>query len=387
MIKGYKVRLFPTPEQEEKLWQHIHACRFIWNYMLAYQKEYHADCGKHLSRFDMIKLLTKVKRTEEFSWLYEVSNTSLQIICTDLDESFRKFFKKVNNLPKFKSRKYTKQAFGTRYDKIRFSNNVVNLEFLGKVKFQTNYDLPQGRGHKFSNPRISYIADKWILSFSIECENQTSTLTDKPLGIDLGVKELAVVSFNGEQLTYKNINKSRTVKKLKSKLKHVHRVISRKYEVGNKLHPAKKWQKTNAIVKYEKLAKTIQYRLANIRRSYIHQTTHSLVSLKPKVVGMEDLNVSGMMKNKHLSRAIGEQCFYEFIRQMKYKCEWAGIKFVQVPRFYASSKTCSQCGEIKQDLKLSDRVYKCPHCGATLDRDYNAAINLANYANAQLGLV
>lgn len=386
MIKGYKVRLFPTPEQEEKLWQHIHACRFVWNYMLAYQKEYYADCGKHLSRFDMIKLLIKVKRTEEFSWLASVSSKSLDATCTDLNNAYQSFFKKLIKLPKFKSKKQAKQSYAVRSDELYFVDDKAHISSIGKVKIQTNYDLLQGKGHKFSNARISYIADKWILSFGLECENQTLELTDKPLGIDLGVKELAVVSFNGEQLTYKNINKSRTVKKLKSKLKHVQRVISRKYEVGNKLHPAKKWQKTNAIVKYEKLAKTIQYRLANIRRNYIHQTTHSLVSLKPKVVGMEDLNVVGMMKNRHLSKAIGEQCFYEFIRQMKYKCEWAGIKFVQVPRFYASSKTCSHCGEIKQDLKLSDRVYKCPHCGAILDRDYNAAINLANYANAQLGL-
>lgn len=386
MIKGYKVRLFPTPEQEEKLWQHIHACRFVWNYMLAYQKEYYADCGKYLSHFDMIRLLSKIRHTYEFGWCKQISIMSMQAVCSDLNNAYLRYFEKITKFPKFKSKKQAKSTYAVRANAMYFVDDEVQIQKIGKLKFQTNYDLPQGREHKFSNARISYIANKWILSFGVECENQTSTLTDKPLGIDLGVKELAVVSFNGEQLAYKNINKSRTVKKLKTKLKHVQRVISRKYEVGNKLHPAKKWQKTNAIVKYEKLAKTIQYRLTNIRRNYIHQTTHSLVSLKPKVVGMEDLNVVGMMKNKHLSRAIGEQCFYEFIRQMKYKCEWAGIKFVQVPRFYASSKTCSHCGEIKQDLKLSDRMYKCPRCGATLDRDYNAAINLANYANAQLEL-
>ena len=121
-------------------------------------------------------------------------------------------------------------------------------------------------------------------------------------------------------------------------------------------------------------------RITNIRHNYIHQTTHALVAMMPKAVVMEDLNVSGMMKNKHLSKAIGEQCWYEFIRQMKYKCEWSGIEFVQADRFYPSSKTCSSCGNIKHDLKLSDRTYTCPECGFTLDRDVNAAINLMRYA-------
>ena len=384
MIKSYKVRLFPNLKQEEKLWQHIHACRFFWNWMLAYQEEYYRNGGRCLSKFSMIKLVSQLKHTADYEWLTDISSKSLSVICSDLDFAYKMFFKKQAKRPSFKSKRKAKMSYPTRPDRMYFDGNKVRLEVIGRVKLkkQSQFDKSQ----KLINPRICYENNKWILSFGVECENQALELTDKPLGIDLGVKELAVVSFNGEQLTYKNINKSRTVKKLKSKLKHVQRVISRKYEVGNKLHPAKKWQETNAIVKYEKLAKTIQYRLANIRRNYIHQITHSLVSLKPKLVGMEDLNVVGMMKNRHLSKAIGEQCFYEFIRQMKYKCEWAGIKFVQVPRFYASSKTCSCCGEIKQDLKLSDRVYKCPHCGATLDRDYNAAINLANYANAQLGL-
>ena len=384
MIKSYKVRLFPTHKQEEKLWQHIHACRFFWNWMLAYQEEYYRSGGKCLSKFSMIKLVSQLKHTADYEWLTDISSKSLSIICSDLDFAYKMFFKKQAKRPSFKSKHKAKMSYPTRPERMYFDGDEVRIEVIGKVKLkeQSQFD----KTSKLLNPRICYENNKWILSFGVECKNQTLELTDKPLGIDLGVKELAVVSFNGEQLTYKNINKSRTVKKLKSKLKHVQRVISRKYQVGNKLHPAKKWQKSNAIVKYEKLAKTIQYRLANIRKNYIHQTTHSLVSLKPKVVGMEDLNVVGMMKNRHLSKAIGEQCFYEFIRQMKYKCEWAGIKFVQAPRFYASSKTCSHCGEIKQDLKLSDRVYKCPRCGATIDRDYNAAKNLANYAKAQLEL-
>lgn len=193
------------------------------------------------------------------------------------------------------------------------------------------------------------------------------------MGIDLGVKELAVVSYDGQPLVFHNINKSKRVRNLKSKLKHLQRKVSRKY------HTNKSWNKTKNIEKVERQIKEIQYRLSNIRNNYIHQTTHTLVSLNPIRVVMEDLNITGMMKNRHLSKAIQEQCMYEFIRQMKYKCEWRGIEFVQVDRFYPSSKTCSHCGSVKHDLKLSDRKFVCSECGLEIDRDYNAAINLMKY--------
>lgn len=210
----------------------------------------------------------------------------------------------------------------------------------------------------------------------MECENQTLKLTDKSMGIDLGVKDLAVAEFNGHALIFHNINKSKRMRLLKRRLTRLQRSISRKYEqnkVGNK------HVKTNNIVREETKLRKLYARISNIRGNYIHQTTHSLASLLPYRVVMEDLNVSDMMKNKHLSKAIAEQCFHEFIRQMQYKCEWNGIEFVQVDRFYPSSKTCSECGTINQSLKLSDRVYVCDACGLTIDRDYNAAVNLSRY--------
>lgn len=167
-------------------------------------------------------------------------------------------------------------------------------------------------------------------------------------------------------------------------MKHLQRIVSRKYEVGNKLHPDNKYLKTGAIERYEELICNIYRKLSNIRKNYLHQTTHMLVSKLPRVVGMETLNVIGMMKNRHLANRIQKQGFYEFYRQMQYKCEEKGIILVQADRFYPSSKTCSHCGHIKKDLKLSDRTYRCPECGMELDRDYNAAINLAHYAEALL---
>ena len=188
----------------------------------------------------------------------------------------------------------------------------------------------------------------------------------------MGLKDLAICS-NGT--IYKNINKSYVVRKIEKKLKRLQRQVSRKYELNR---VGKEYIKTNNIIKLEKQIKYVHRRLANIRNNYLHQTTISIVKTKPYRVVIEDLNVKGMMKNKHLSDAIRKQCFYEFKRQLEYKCKFRGIELVIADRFYPSSKTCSQCGEIKTDLKLKDRIYKCS-CGLTIDRDLNASINLSHY--------
>lgn len=375
MIKSFKIRIYPTKVQEAHLWQHIGACRYIWNYMLDHQQKLHASGQKHLSAFSMINLLKPLKNDGEHEWLYEVSNTSLQRICQDLASAYDRFFKKVSGFPKFKSRKRSKPSYPVR-ETIWFAENAVTIEKIGKVKYKTDFDFPLSRGHKFSNPRISNVNGKWMLSFGMECESQAPVLTDKSMGIDLGVKDLAIAEFNGEQIVFHNINKSKKMRKLKKKAKHLQRSISRKYEANRK---GNVYVKTANIIKEETKLRKLLSRIANIRNNYIHQCTHTFVSYLPKAVVMEDLNVQGMMKNRHLSKAIQEQCFFEFVRQMKYKCEWNGISFVQADRFYPSSKTCSCCGSIKTNLTLRDRLYKCDECGAVIDRDYNAAINLSRY--------
>ena len=210
----------------------------------------------------------------------------------------------------------------------------------------------------------------------MECENQAPHLTDMSMGIDLGIKDLAIAEYNG-QVVFHNINKSKKMKELREKQKHLQRSISRKYEANKQ---GKKYIKTKNIERLENKLRKLYYHISNIHQNYVHQCTHALVSLLPSRVVIEDLNIQGMMKNRHLARAIQEQCLSEFIRQMRYKCEWNGIEFVQANRFYPSSKTCSCCGNVKRDLKLSDRIYKCDICGLKIDRDYNAAINLSKYA-------
>lgn len=384
MYKGYTIRIYPTKDQEELLRKHIGCCRFIWNHMIEVQKTRYQNDEKYLNHFGMIKLIPLIKK--EYEWLNEVSNHSLQLICKDVNTAYQRFFKKISNYPKFKSKKTSKLSYPVRSESnaFYFKENVVQISKVGKVKYKADYkNLNLEEISKFNNVRISNENDKWILTFSIEYENQVQTTEKRgSLGIDLGVGRLAVVSHNGKKLEYKNINKSKRIKQLKQKLKHVQKVISRKYEVGNKLNE-KKYQKTNQILKYEKLLKRIYRKISNIRKDQRHKITRELVNLNPAVVIMEDLNVSGMMKNKHLSRSIAEMGFYDFIRTMKYKCEESNIKFFQVDRFFPSSKTCSHCGCIHKGLKLSDRIFECPSCGFTIDRDYNAAVNLECYFNSQ----
>lgn len=382
MIRGFKIRLFPNEKQEQLLWKHINASRFVWNYALSVLIERYKNGESYLNKTQTRDMFKNMKQTEEYSWLKEISSHTIGNVCIDLDKAYTNFFKKISNRPKFKKKGKCRNSFPVRCDSIYFINNCANIEKIGKIKYQTNYDLPQGRNVcKFTNPRICFENNKWILSFGMECDNQAQELNDFSLGIDLGIKDLAVIVYDDKSKKFKNINKTKRVKNLKSKLKHLQRKVSRKYLTNqNKKVYEDKWHKSNNILKTEEQIRKLYNKLSNIRKNYIHQTTYKIITIKPKRVIMEDLNVSGMTKNKHLSKAIAEQCFYEFIRQMKYKCEWNGIEFEQVDRFYPSSKTCSCCGHIKKNLKLKDRIYVCDECGSIIDRDINAAINLMRYS-------
>lgn len=401
MIKSYKIRLLPTTEQEQMMWDSVNASRFVWNWGLAYQME-RFNCGKkNLSAYDLRSELKNLKDLTEFNWLSSISNKTTSEVIFDLDKAYKRFFTiqragkkfsdatvrrakqkgvKLRNYdmlgyPKFKKKDRAKKSFIVRSN-LYFFNEFAVLERIGRVKYQTNYNLPivTKRGQekpKISNSRICYENGKWILSFGMECENQAQRLDDFTVGIDLGVKNLAVLS-NGK--VFKNVNKSKRVLKLKKRLKQKQKAISRKYRTNGS------YRKTENILKSEKQVEDLHRKLRNIRKDYTHKTTTEIIRLLPKAIVLENLNVSGMMKNRYLSRAIQEQNFCEFARQIKYKSEWNGIQVVLADRFYPSSKKCSSCGLIKQDLKLSDRVYRCECCGLVIDRDLNAALNLESLA-------
>ena len=374
MKKGFKIRLLPTEEQEELMRKSIGCSRFTYNWALNRCNElYEQGVKYHMS--DIRKEFTQLKKQEEFKWLNEVSSVTMVESMRNLDKAFETFFKTKKGYPKFKSKKKSKQSFYIRYDRLYFKGNVCNIEKIGKVKYKTNYTIPQGKEVvKFTNPYCSFDGRYWYLGFNLEVgEKQTNTNKDLSIGIDLGVKELAVCS-NG--MVFKNINKTKRIRKLKKKLKRYQRQVSRKYEANRQ---SNSYIKTKNIIKLERKIKLLHRKLSNIRLNHIHQATNKLIKQTPYRIVMEDLNVSGMMKNKHLAKAIQEQCFYKFISTMKYKCEWNGIEFVQADRYYPSSKTCSNCGHIKKDLKLKDRVYVCEECGLEIDRDFNASVNLMNY--------
>lgn len=370
-MKSLKIRLYPTKAQEILFKKHIGAERYIYNWGLSLNNELYKTDKKKYSTVDLGKMLTQYKK--EVLWLNEISNATLKESIRNLDKAYTNFYKKRAELPKFKSKKHCKLSFYSRYDKIYFKDNVVNLEKIGKVKYKSSYDIDLTRISKFSNPHVSYNGRCWVLTLGIETKIEEIKLTNEVIGIDLGIKDLAICSNN---MVFRNINKTKVVKNLEKRLRRLQRKVSRKYDMNKK---GGSYNKTSNIIKLEERIKKLHRKLNNIRQDYIHKSTTSIVKTKPCRVVMEDLNISGMMKNKHLSKAIQQQNLFEFIRQIKYKCEWLGIQFIQVDRFYPSSKTCSCCGNIKKDLKLSDRTYVCKECGLVIDRDYNASINLANY--------
>lgn len=371
MIKGISVRLYPTKEQETLMWKAVGTMRFVYNWTLDKQNKNDEQGGKFISNGVLKKELTQLKK-DELSWLKGASSQLTAQAVKDCCEAFDKFFNGLSEYPKFKSRKKSKSSFYVRYDNLKPKETSVNFEKIGRIEIKPN-QIPLGV--KYSNPRCTFDGKYWMLSVGIEKdENQVELNKDLAIGVDLGIKDLAICS-NG--FTAKNINKSKEARRLKKKLKRLQRQVSRKYE---KNKDGKKLVKTSNITKLEKQIKLVHRRITNIRDNHVHQTTNKIIKELPYKVVIEDLNVKGMMKNKHLSKAVQEQKFYEFRRQLEYKCKFNGIELVIADRWYPSSKTCSCCGGIKKNLKLSDRVYICAECGLVIDRDLNASINLANYS-------
>ena len=384
MYRRYTVRLFPTPKQEELMWKHVHVCRFVWNYMLALQKSRYENGRKYMSRFDMCKELTIMKKECDFAFLNEVSRHSLELVFKNMDDAYKMFWNKKHAFPKFKKKDRSKFSYPVGADRNATyftDDNFIQIPKVGKVKCLEKFSSVD---FKLMCPQIEYkkSSGKWILTFSIECENQVRELTSESMGIDLGIKDLAVVAVGDKKMIFGNINKSKRMRALKKKKKHIQRTISRKYRTFNGFGTPEKgqtWQKSRQIEKYEQILREIEAKMSNIRKNYIHKITRELVNMLPERVVMEDLDVTSMLKNKHLTCSISEQNFYFFIQTMKYKCEEYCIEFVQADRYFPSSKLCSCCGYKNKSLKLKDREWTCPNCGTHHDRDYNAAVNLMNY--------
>ena len=381
MIKSIKVRLNPNNKQSTKLFQYAGCARFAYNWAISREQDNYKQGNKFLSDSELRKEFTQLKKQSEYQWLNEVSNNVTKQAIKDACNTYKRFFKGQCKYPKFKSKKHSTPSFYQDNIKIQFTDTHVKVESFSMSKKQNKQKLnwiklcEKGRiptDCKYMNPRFTYDGLYWYVSIGIEVNDNTTLPSNEGIGIDLGIKDLAICSDGN---TYKNINKTQTVKKLEKKKRRLQRSISRKYEENKK---GASYCKTSNIIKSEKELLKLNHRLTNIRQNYLHQTSAKIVKREPSFICIEDLNVSGMMKNKHLSKAVQQQGFYEFRRQIEYKTMWNNIPVVIADRFFPSSKLCSCCGSIKKDLKLSDRIYKC-ECGNIIDRDYQAALNLKQY--------
>ena len=378
MYKSIRIELKLTEEQQIQVNKTIGTERFIYNEYIKYNQEQYELGNKFVSANDFSKYINNVylPNNPDKKWIKDVSSKSVKQAMIYGEKAFKNFFKGLSSFPVFK--KKGKNELGAYFVK----NNKTDFEFYRhKIKIPTlkfvrvkEYGyIPKNANIKSGT--ITKIADRYFLSLVIEVEDtikETNTST-KGLGIDLGIKDTAICS---DGRVFKNINKTKKIKKLKKKLKREQRKMSRSVEYSKskkiKLKELKNFNKKKLKVQ------KIFYRLNCIRDDYNNKMVDEITRTKLKYITIENLKVSNMMKNRHLSKAIQEQNFFEIRTKLINKCKERNIELRIVDTFYPSSKTCSCCGSIKKDLKLNDRIYKCSNCGLEIDRDYNASINLEN---------
>ena len=375
MLKSFKTEINPTEEQKVRIRKTIGTCRFIYNFYLAHNKELHESGKKFMSSSQFRVWLNNefLPSHPEYSWIKEAYSKSVTQAVNNGQTAFTRFFNHKSAFPKFKKkgRSDVKMYFVRNNPKdCLCERHRIKIPSLGWVRIKEKGYIPTTKdGYVIKSGHVSIKADRYYVSVLIEIpDKRTANNSSEGIGIDLGLKDFAIVS-NGK--IYKNINKSAKLKKLEKKLIREQRSLSRKYENQKK---GGSTQKRN-IQKQRLKIQELHHRIDNIRTDYINKIIAEIVKTKPSHITIEDLNVSGMMKNRHLSKAVASQKFYEFRSKLLAKCKENGIELRIVDRWYPSSKTCHCCKSIKKDLKLSDRVLRCD-CGYIEDRDFNAALNL-----------
>ena len=377
--KAYKIEIKPTKEQITKIHQTIGVSRFIYNFYIAHNKKVYEKEKKFVSGMDFSKWLNNeyIPNNQDKTWIKEVSSKATKQAIMNGEKSFKKFFDGKASFPKFKKKKNQDvKAYFPKNNKTDWiiERHRVKIPTLGWIKLKEFGYIPVNSIVKSGT--VSQKVDRYFVSILVEEDIKVDNKAySEGIGMDLGLKDFAVCS-NG--IKKKNINKTKEVKKLGKKLKREQRKLSRKYESLKLRNKKEKGKATcqniqKQIVKVQK----IHQRLTNIRTDYINKIVNEVIKQKPSFITMEDLNVSGMMKNKHLAKTVAQQKFCEFKTKLISKANQNVIEIRIVDRWYPSSKTCSSCGAYKKDLELSDRVYKCS-CGLSIDRDLNASINLAN---------
>lgn len=347
--KSYKVRLYPNKRQEQMLVSIVGSCRYVWNHFLEQRKNYYLENKKNLPYAVMARDLTKFRKSTD--WLSTVQSEPLQQSLRRLDKAYNSFFRKQNQFPRFKSKKDSKQSFQKHQDwrvlgqKIQIQKDLI-VKFRGEISDKADLGTIVVSKHS---------TGKWFATITAKVEMKTPKKYTKPIGIDVGLETLATLSTGKK---YKNIQPQKT---LQGRLTSLSRSLARKVIGSNR--------RERARIEVAKIYEKIR----NIRQNHIHQITHNIVSKNHATIAVEDLNVSGMMRNRHLARSLADASMRELLRQVQYKQEWRGGKFIKIDRFFPSSKTCSSCNFVVDKLPLSVRSWKCPKCSKRHDRDFNAA--------------
>jgi putative transposase len=374
-MKTYKTEIKLNKEQITKFNRTIGTCRFIYNFYISHNKEIYEKENRFVSANEFSKFLNNkfLKENEEYLWIKEVSSKSVKRSILNAEKSFKNFFNKKSKFPKFKKKKdnsvkyyFTRNSLSQQ---IKYERHKINIPCLGHIYLKEKNYIK----NNIISGTVSKKADRFYVSVITDRENiiYKNNINDG-IGVDLGINKLAVLS-NG--IEFYNINKTRKMKKINKKLRREQRGLSRKYEVKKK--EQRKENSKNYETQVVKIQKIHQI-LNSIRDDYNNKVINSIIQLKPNFITVENLNIRGMLKNKHLSKSIKEQGLFNFKTKLLNKCNENSIELREVGMFFPSSKICSNCGNKKQNLKLSDRIYKCSNCNTIIDRDYNASLNLKN---------
>ena len=375
LLKSFKTEINPTEEQKARIRRTIGTCRYVYNFYLGHNKALHDNGEKFMTGKSFSLWLNNeyIPDNPDKTWIREVYSKAVKKSIEDGCTAFTRFFKHQSDFPKFKKKGKSdvKMYFVRNNPKdCQCERHRLKIPTLGWVRIKEKGYIPTTKdGYMIRSGTVSVKAGRFYVSVLVEIPDvNIDNNSNEGIGIDLGLKDLAIVS-NGK--TYRNINKSAGLKKLEKQLIREQRSLSRKYE---NLKKGESTQRAN-IQKQRLKVQKLHHKMDNIRTDYINKTIAEIVKIKPSYITIEDLNVKGMMKNRCLSKAVASQKFYEFRTRLKAKCDENGIELRVADRFYPSSKTCHHCGSVRKNLKLSDRIYRC-ECGYVADRDLNAALNL-----------
>lgn len=376
-MKAYKIELKPTSAQIVQIERTMGVCRYVYNLFISTNRDNFKDNTRgYMSGYDFSKWLNNEYRAAnpDKLWIWEVSSKAVKKAIMNADTAYKSFMKGRTGFPKFKRRNGRPTGMYLPRNNpadLKVERHRGKIPTLGWVRFKEYGYVPTDA--RAVSVTVTRHAGRYYASYLFDVEDnlEHGTKTDG-IGIDLGVKSFAVIS---DGRNYPNINKTNRVRQLTRRLKREQRKFSRKLRHRREVTAAKKETHSN-LDKQRLKVQRAHKKLADKRRDYVNKTVNDIVAARPEYITIEDLNVSGMMKNRHLSRAIAESNLWYFRELLTRKCRQHGIELRLVDRFYASSKKCSLCGHVKRDLKLSDRIYECSECGLVIDRDLNAAINL-----------